>query len=117
MATYKVWLTVKDRYGSQKKVDSGLIDVGLDTLTEKDYADLEENLPLENFVTKENIKDYIPEQKSPVYVPEVTSDNMLVFDLKDTATEEKLVFDIDKTNDWNPMDNTTGSNFVWEPMQ
>lgn len=32
MATYKVWLTVKDRYGGIKKVDGGTIDVGLNAL-------------------------------------------------------------------------------------
>jgi hypothetical protein len=117
MATYKVKLTVKDRYGSVKHIDGGLIDVGLDGLTEKDFNDIEEILPLENYVTKEEIKDYVPEQKSPVYVPTVTPNNMLVFDLKDTADKEKLVYDIDKTNDWNKLDGTNGSSYMWEPMQ
>ena len=117
MATYKVWLTVKDRYGSVKKVDSGEIDIGLDGLTDKDFDKIEGVLPLENYVTKEEIKEYVADQKSPVYVPKVTPDNMLVFNLKDTATEDKLVFDIDKTNDWNPLDGTNGSNYMWEPMQ
>lgn len=51
-----------------------------------------------------------------IYVPEVTPDNMLVFKLQDKATEERLEFDIDKSNDWDEMDDTTGSNYVWEPM-
>ena len=52
-----------------------------------------------------------------VYVPEVTPNNTLVFTLQSDVTEEKLEFDIDKSNDWNETDNTVGSNYIWEPMQ
>jgi hypothetical protein len=34
MATYKVWLTVKDRYGNTKELDGGTIDVALEALSE-----------------------------------------------------------------------------------
>jgi hypothetical protein len=103
MATYKVWLTVKDKYGNTKELDGGNIDINLD----KD--------DVENIV--DNLKDNITiETKSPIYVPEVTPDNKLKFTLADEATEEKLEFDIDKSNDWNALENTMGSNYVWEPM-
>ena len=103
MAKYKVWLTVKDRYGNTKELDGGNIDVNLD---EEDVDTI-----------VENIKDNITiEAKSPVYVPEVTPDNMLKFTLTDDAVEEELEFDIDKSNDWNATDSTTGSSYVWEPM-
>ena len=103
MAEYKVILTVKDRYGNTKDIDGGNIDVNL------------EETEIENIV--DNLKDNITiESKSPVYVPEVTSDNMLKFKLNTEATEEELEFDIDKSNDWNDTDNTVGSSFVWEPM-
>ena len=52
-----------------------------------------------------------------VYVPEVTQNNMLVFTLQDNVTDERLEFDIDKSNDWNETDYTTGSSYVWESMQ
>ena len=55
--------------------------------------------------------------KSYVYIPEVTANNVLVFTLADEPTEERLEFDIDKTNDWNETDGTFGSNYAWEPMQ
>jgi hypothetical protein len=55
--------------------------------------------------------------KTLVYVPEVTPNNMLVFTLQDEPTDERLEFDIDKSNDWSETDNTIGSNYVWEPMQ
>ena len=94
MAKYKVLLTVKDRYGSLKELDAGNIEIDT-TLTEEDLAKV----------------------KVPVYVPDVTDDNMLKYTLTDTATEEVLEFDIDKSNDWNETDGTVGSSYIWEPME
>ena len=103
-AKYKVWLTVKDNYGNTKELDGGNVDINLAEDAVDDII--------------EGIKDNITiENKSPVYVPEVTSDNMLKFKLTDEATEEELEFDIDKSNDWNDLDHTEGSSFVWEPMK
>lgn len=104
MAKYKVWLTVKDSYGNTKELDGGNVDINLD---EEDVDNIVDNL-------KDNIT---VETKSPVYVPEVTPDNMLKFKLTDEVTEDELEFDIDKSNDWNEMDHTEGSSFVWEPMK
>lgn len=104
MAKYKVWLTVKDSYGNTKELDGGNIDIDLDKEDVDSIID--------------NIKDNISiENKSPVYVPEVTSDNMLKFKLTEEATEEELEFDIDKSNDWNDIEQTTSSNYIWEPMK
>lgn len=104
MAKYKVWLTVKDSYGNTKELDGGNIDINLG---QED---------VENIV--DNLKDNITiEAKSPIYVPEITKDNMLKFKLEEEATAEEFEFDIDKSNDWNEMEETTGSNYVWEPMK
>lgn len=97
MATYKVWLTVKDRYGHVKELDGGNIEVSQDNLTEEDLDKIKDNLP--------------------VYVPDVTSDNTLVYTLEHGETAERLEFDIDKSNDWDKIDSTAGSSYVWEPMQ
>ena len=97
MATYKVWLTVKDRYGCTKELDGGNITVSQDKLTEEDLNEIKESIP--------------------VYVPDVTPNNMLVYTLEHGETKERLVFDIDKSNDWNETDNTVGSSYVWEPMR
>jgi hypothetical protein len=76
------------------------------------------NIVFEISDTFDSIKDNIViDTKSPVYVPEVTADNMLKIKLTDEATEEELEFDIDKSNDWNETDNTVGSSYIWEPMQ
>ena len=50
MATYKVWLTVKDCYGNTKEVEGGSIDVDLN-LTEED-ADRLGQMALDNYVKK-----------------------------------------------------------------
>lgn len=96
MATYKVWLTVKDRYGNTKELDSGRINVSQDKLTDEDLNEIKESIP--------------------VYVPEVTPNNMLIYTREQGKSEDRLVFDIDKSNDWNP-DHTVGSSYVWEQMQ
>lgn len=104
MAKYKVWLTVKDSYGNTKELDGGNVDINLD---EEDVDTI-----------VDNIKDNITlETKSPVYIPEVTPDNVLKFKLTEEATEQELEFDIDKSNDWNKIEQTAGSNYVWEPMK
>lgn len=52
MATYKVWLTVKDAYGNTKEVDGGTINVDLATLTPDEVDQIESALPLEDYVKK-----------------------------------------------------------------
>lgn len=96
MATYKVLLTVRDRYGQIKELPGGQIEI-------------------DNKFTEEDIEEF--KESLPVYVPEVTDDNMLVYTLEHGETEDRLEFDIDKSNDWNGLDGTTGSSYMWEPMQ
>lgn len=52
MATYKVWLTVKDSYGNTKEIDGGTINVDLATLTPDEVSQIEEALPLEDYIKK-----------------------------------------------------------------
>lgn len=96
MANYKVWLTVKDRYGATKEIDSGTISINQDKLTDEDLKE---------------IKDSIP-----VYVPDVNND-ILKYTLTRGETAEQLEFDIDKSNEWDATDNTSSSNYVWESME
>ena len=55
MATYKVWLTVKDSYGNTKEVDGGTINVDLDKFTQAEIDQIEEALPLEDYLKKDDI--------------------------------------------------------------
>lgn len=52
MATYKVWLKVKDSYGNIKEIDGGDINVDLATLTPDEVTQIEEALPLEDYLKK-----------------------------------------------------------------
>ena len=56
MATYKVWLTVKDSYGNTKEVDGGTINVDLATLTPDEVSQIEDALPLEDYIKRENLE-------------------------------------------------------------
>ena len=53
MATYKVWLTVKDRYGNTKEIDGGNINIGLDEFSQDDLDAIEEALPLQEYLRKD----------------------------------------------------------------
>lgn len=55
MATYKVWLTVKDSFGNTKEVDGGTINVDLGALTKDEIDNIEEALPLEEYLKKSEI--------------------------------------------------------------
>lgn len=55
MATYKVWLTVKDSYGNTKEIDGGTINVDLSTLTQDEITQIESVLPLDEFLRKSEI--------------------------------------------------------------
>lgn len=52
-----------------------------------------------------------------VYIPSYSNDGILTFTLKDKAEESKYEFDIDKSNDWNPIDGVEqNSSYVWEKL-
>lgn len=57
MATYKVWLTVKNSAGNTKEIAVGNIEVGADitTLTPEMLSQIEEALPLEDYLKKNDI--------------------------------------------------------------
>ena len=58
MAKYKVWLTVKDSYGNTKELDGGDISINFANLTQEDINQIEEALPLENYLKKSET-DYL----------------------------------------------------------
>jgi hypothetical protein len=67
MATYKVWLKIKDSYGNEKEVDGGTINVDLN-ITDKDVDKIGQ-MALANYVKKEDLP---------------------VEDIKDLATDEEV---------------------------
>lgn len=55
MATYKVWLTVRDKLGNKKEIDGGLLNINLDTLTEAEVDKIGDALPLEAYATDKEL--------------------------------------------------------------
>ena len=58
MAKYRVWLTVKDGYGNTKELDGGDISVNFADLSREDIDQIEEALPLEEYLKKSET-DYL----------------------------------------------------------
>ena len=75
MATYKVWLTVKDSYGNTKEIDGGNIDVDLSTLTQDEIDQIEEALPLEEYLRKDELDVELDSYAKDEEVVQVVKDN------------------------------------------
>lgn len=76
MATYKVWLTVKDSYGNTKEVDGGTINVDLATLTPDEVTQIEDALPLENYLKKSEIDTELDHYATDKEVEQKTKDSI-----------------------------------------
>ena len=68
MATYKVWLKVKDSYGNIKEIDGGDITVDLATLTPDEVTQIEEALPLEDYLKREELPEELNDYATDVEV-------------------------------------------------
>lgn len=75
MATYKVWLTVKDSYGNTKEVDGGTINVDLASLTPDEVAQIETALPLEDYVRRDNLDTELADYATDKEVVHVVENN------------------------------------------
>ena len=87
MATYKVWLTVKDSFGNTKEVDGGTINVDLDKFTDHEIAQIEEALPLEDYIKRDNLdvelEAYATDTELATAIDKKDSIKYNDFDLKD----------------------------------
>lgn len=79
MATYKVWLTVKDSYGNTKEIDGGTINVDLSTLTPDEVSQIEEALPLEDYIKRENLDTELEEYATDEDVEAVKQDKTIKY--------------------------------------
>ena len=59
MATYRVWLTVKDSNGQTKEINAGTLNVDLDGLTEDEIAQLETALKLDTYATDVEVTETV----------------------------------------------------------
>lgn len=75
MATYKVYLTVKDSYGNTKEVEGGTINVDLATLTPDELNQIEEALPLEDYLKKSEIDSELEHYATDIEVSHAVEHN------------------------------------------
>ena len=77
MAKYKVYFTVKDKYGKTKELEGGAInlDVGFTDLDQREVDYLEEALPLENYLKKSEISTELEEYATDTEVEEAVQNN------------------------------------------
>ena len=50
------------------------------------------------------------------YIPRLENDK-LIFTLTDTPTEEEIVIDIDRTNEWGTVETMNDTNYIWEYLK
>jgi myosin-crossreactive antigen len=76
MATYKVWLTVKDSYGNIKEIPGDEIRVDLATLSPDEINQIEEQLPLEEYLRKDEVDTELERYATDVEVDQKTKDSI-----------------------------------------
>lgn len=55
MAKYNVVFTIKDKYGKDKEVDGGTVEIAIPTFTTEEIKYIEEVLPLEDYLHKSEV--------------------------------------------------------------
>lgn len=75
MAAYKVWLTVKDAFGNTKEVEGPTINIDLDKLSDAQLAQIEEALPLEDYIKRENLATELEEYATDLEVGQAIDAN------------------------------------------
>ena len=75
MATYKVWLTVKDSFGNTKEVEGGTINVDLTELTADEVNQIEGALPLKDYIKRENLDTELEEYATDIEVEDAVKQN------------------------------------------
>lgn len=86
MATYKLWLTVKDSNGNIKEIDGGNVNIDLTKITEVEATHVAEALKLDSYATDQELDDAIKNQ-----VPEVIKEEVPVILETNTETKETIV--------------------------
>ena len=74
MAKYKIWLTVKDSNGNTKELDSGIIDIGVAELTPEAISQIEQALPLNDFLKKSEIDTELDHYATDIEVEQATAE-------------------------------------------
>lgn len=67
--------------------------------------------------TIENIGKVASDAVSGIYIPSISEDGILTMTLSETVGEPSYSWDIDRSNNWNPIEGIEGdSNYIWEAL-
>ena len=65
----------------------------------------------------DNVGKVVEDVVTGIYIPDVSQDGILTMTLSQDVGEPSYSWDIDRSNDWNPIDGIEGnSNYVWEQL-
>ncbi len=89
MAKYKVWLTVKDSYGNTKELDGGNISVDFADLSPEELGQIEDALPLEDYLKKADTDYLATDREVSNVVGEATANTVKYsgFKFRNNSTE------------------------------
>lgn len=59
MATYRLWLTIKDSSGNTKEIDGGTVNIDLTKLTDAEASTVAVALDLESYATDKELSDAV----------------------------------------------------------
>lgn len=87
MATYKVWLTVKNSTGGTKEIEAGVLNVDF-ALTQEEIEQIEKSLPLNEYLKKNDINTELDSFATDFEVEEAVKNTVKYGDFKLKASEE-----------------------------
>ena len=67
MATYRLWLTIKDSSGKTKEIDGGTVNIDLTKLTETEANTVAAALDLESYATDIELSDAVSNNNTIKY--------------------------------------------------
>lgn len=87
MATYRLWLTVKDSTGKTKEIDGGTVNIDLTKLTDTEATTIASRLDLDSYATDKEVSEAI----SGLPLEEVVEEKVPEVIVQDTVVQEKIV--------------------------
>lgn len=68
MATYRLWLTVKDSSGKTKEIDGGTVNIDLTKLTDSEATIVAGALALDNYATDQEVTEAVSNNTAIKYL-------------------------------------------------
>lgn len=89
MATYRLWLTVKDSTGKTKEIDGGTVNIDLTKLTDTEATTIASRLDLDSYATDQEVSDALA--SLPENIEDVVEETVPEIIVKDEVVKEKII--------------------------